>query len=194
MLDHMMFAHEMDDGGINTDANATEINNQTRLQDESNSNNDETDKTTQEDEKGLQTTSKTIGNCDSVDVFNHNNHFSQDNATNSTNMEIAFDTTDGNIVVVETVECKPDFCVEEKTIKLPTTPRKGLEKSSYGSEKSDNQEIDEVIEDEDIIVNAKEASKPTSVKIIKVSLVLSQTSLFSLFKSLLGLFYSVLCD
>jgi len=98
-------------------------------------------------------------------------------------MEMMFDTSDENIVVVEAVECKPDFVENDgrSTIESPSTPSKNSEKSSYSST-ADDKIADNMIsceydggeerdEDEEIIVRAEEVTEPTSVTMIKVSLV-----------------------
>lgn len=171
MLDHMIFAHEMDDGGLSIDVNSSDVNNKTGQPDKSSSNHEDVDGVTQEDGEGMHSINETVSNYDSTEVFNNSNHYHNNDSTNTTNMEMIFDTSDENIVVVETVECKPDFGHEEKTIEMSSTPRKHLETDSYDSEKYEYQKDDEEIEKEEIIVNAEEANEQTSanVKIVKVS-------------------------
>jgi len=179
MLDHMMFAHEMDDGSLNTDVNAIDVNYGTEQRDESasNSNNDD-------DEEGMLGIDENGSSNDVTALMTMFDNGSDD--TNTTNnMEVMFDTNDENIVVVEAVECKPDFVDNDEgsTIETPSTPSKNSEKSNYSST-ADDKIADNMIsceydggeerdEDEEIIVRAEEVTEPTSVKIIKVSLVFS---------------------
>jgi len=175
MLDHMMFAHEMDDGSVNTDVNATDVNYGIEQRDESASNSINDD-----DKAGIQGVDE---NGSSDDVTNNMTMFDNGSEdTNTTNnIEMMFDTNDENIVVVEAVECKPDFVDNDEgsTIETPSTPSKNSEKSSYSST-ADDKIADNMIsceydggeerdEDEEIIVRAEEVTEPTSVKIIKVS-------------------------
>jgi len=179
MLDHMMFAHEMDDGSVNTDINATDANYGTEQRDESASNSINYD-----DEEEMQAADEN-GSDDAIANIIFDN--GSDDAT--TNMEVLFDTNDENIVVVETVECKPDFVDNGRgsTIETSSTPNKSSEKSNYSSTAADEKindniisseydgveerDEDEQVEDEEIIVGAEEVTEPTSVKIIKVSLI-----------------------
>lgn len=178
MLDHMIFAHEMDDGSVNTDVNATDVNYGTEQRDESASNSINDD-----DEEGMQGIDE---NGSSDDVTTNMTVFDNgsDDTNTTSNMEVMFDTTDENIVVVEAVECKPDFVdnAGESTIEIPTTPSKSSEKSSSSSTATNDKIANNMIsceydggeerdEDEEIIVRAEEVTKPTSVKMIKVSLV-----------------------
>jgi hypothetical protein len=183
MLDHMMFAHEMDDGSVNTDVNATDANYGTEQRDESASNSINYD-----DEEEIQAIDENCSSNEAIANMTMVDNGSDDtNAT--TNMEVLFDTSDDNIVVVETVECKPDFVDNDEgsTIETSSIPSKSSEKSSFSSTIADEKitdnmisceydgveepEEDEQVEDEEIIVRAEEVTEPTSVKIIKVSLI-----------------------
>lgn len=177
MLDHMVLAHEMDDGSINTDVNTTDINYGIEQRDESASNSINDD-----DEEGMQGIDEN-GSSDDVtaNMTMFDNGSDDTNTTN--NMEMMFDTNDENIAVVEAVECKPDFIEDDGRliIERPTTPSKNSEKSSYSST-ADDKITDNMISceydggeerdgDEEIIVRKKGVTEPTSVTMIKVSLV-----------------------
>lgn len=182
MLDHMMFAHEMDDGSVNTDVNATDANYGTEQRDESASNS-----INYYDEEEMQAIDEN-GSDDATANTIFDNGSDDTNAT--TNMEVLFDTSDENIVVVETVECKPDFVDNGRgsTIETSSTPSKSSEKSNYSNTAADEKindsmisgdydgveerDEDEQVEDEEIIVTAEEVTEPTSVNTIKVSLIL----------------------
>lgn len=173
-----MFAHEMDDGSVNTDVNATDVNYGTEPRDESAS-----ISTNDDDEEEMQGIDE---NGSSDDVTANMTMFDNgsDDTNTTTNIETMFDTTDENIVVVEAVECKPDFVDNDggSTIETPSTPSKNSEKSSYSSTTADDKTANNMISceydggEEEIIVGTEEVSEPTSVKIIKVSLVLSVNS------------------
>ncbi|XP_026821043.1 uncharacterized protein LOC113559426 isoform X2 [Rhopalosiphum maidis] len=181
MLDHMMFAHEMDDGSVNTDVNATDVNYGTEQRDESASNSINYD-----DEEEMQIIDENgSSNEATANMTMFDNGSDDTNVT--TNMEVLFDTSDDNIVVVETVECKPDFVDNDggSTIETSSIPSKSSEKSSFSSTAADEKitdnmisceydgveepEEDEQVEDEEIIVRAEEVTEPTSVKIIKAT-------------------------
>lgn len=182
MLDHMIFAHEMDDGSVNTDVNATDANYGTEQRDESASNSINYD-----DEEEMQPIDEN-GSDDATANTIFDNGSDDTNVT--TNMEVLFDTNDENIVVVETVECKPDFVDNGRgsTIETSSTPSKSSEKSNYSNTAADEKindsmissdydgveerNEDEQMEDEEIIIGSEEVTEPTSVKIIKVSLIL----------------------
>ncbi|KAF0752403.1 Uncharacterized protein FWK35_00033964, partial [Aphis craccivora] len=180
MLDHMMFAHEMDDGSVNTDVNATDANYGTEQRDESASNSINYD-----DEEEMQAVDENGSDDATANTILDNG---SDDTNVTTNMEMLFDASDENIVVVETVECKPDFVDNSRgsTIETSSTPSKSSEKSNYSNTASDEKindslissdydgveerDEDEQVEDEEIIVTSEEVTEPTSVKIIKATL------------------------
>lgn len=173
MLDHMMFAHEMDDGSVNTDVNAADVSERNEQREDD------------EDIGGPNDSGNSNDTTANEESFDNG---SGDEMTTTSNMEVVFETSDENIVVVETVECKPDFEDSDQSARneTPTTPSQESVKSlnssttaddkmnimmscesDYGEERVD----DEQVEDEEIIVGAGERSESPrlNLKILKVS-------------------------
>lgn len=158
MLDHMRFAHEMDDGNVKNDVNTTAINGSSKQYEESNSFQD------------INMQEEDVDNVRAIDE----NYSSSD----TTNLEVMFESSDDNIVVYETVECKSNF--NEHDRELSKSSEKSSFNSSIGDEKmnefhefdnTNTQDDNEQINNEQIIVREEELSEPASVnvEIIKVS-------------------------
>lgn len=114
MLDHMMFAHEMEDGSVNTDVNATDSS--YKNSSFSNSVDDDTCADFEEIEENGDRTMASM-------VVSENGSF--DDMPILANMEVVFETSDENIVVVETVECnKPNSEENDGETMTKTTPCK----------------------------------------------------------------------
>lgn len=173
----MMFAHEMDDGSVNTDVNATDANNGIEQQDESFSNSINDDD--EEEMQGIDENGSSDDMTVNMTIFDNGS----DDTNTTNNIEVLFGTSDKNIVAVETVECKPDFVDIDggSTIQTPSTPIKNSENSAYNSiaadekinntlvsceyDRSDERDGGKQVEGEAIIARAEEVS----IKIIKVS-------------------------
>lgn len=155
MLDHMMFAHELDDGSINTDINATEANYRIEQRDELNSNSNDVEIDPREDDEEIREIDE-MDSCNdmtsNMEVFD--NSCSED-ITTTANMEMVFETSNDNFVVVETVECKPSVCDEEGTQK---TSNKSSEKISCNKTTTDNK-INDIIKKCDSRCGKKQEDK-----------------------------------
>lgn len=164
MLEHMRFAHEMDNGSNKTYVNAAEVNGCFKQHNESNSIED----------VNMREDDVVISGIDENGSSN-----------DTTNMEVVFETSDENIVIYETVECKSNFNENDGEM-TSTTQNKNSEKNSYDSTITD-EKINEIIitsefdgteeqknnkqvDNEEIIVRAEEIteSAPVNVKIVKV--------------------------
>lgn len=161
-----MFAHEMDDGSVNTDINATDVSDRNEQREDS------------EEIGGIHESGNSNDTTTNMEVFDNG---SGDDMTTTSNMEVMFDSGDDNIVVVETVECKPDFEDNDSGTrnKTPTTPSKSSVKSSNSSTAADDkmnimiscEYVDGEEQDEEIIVRTEERSESSEInlKIVKVS-------------------------
>lgn len=175
MLDHMMFAHEMDDGSVNTDVNVADVSNRS----EQNSNSNVCRQMEDEELREIDETGSSHDTTPNMDVFDNG---SGDDSVTTANMEVVFESSDENIVVVKTLDCKPNFDENDRERKIQTsmTPSKNSEQSTtdnnmisceYDIDK--DQEDDEQVEDEEILVEAEEATKSEAVniKIAKVNII-----------------------
>lgn len=167
MLDHMIFAHEMEDGSINIDVNY-KIEQQVESNCNSNDGENENGKNLNEirgiNENG---TSKDITD---MEVFDNGN---SDNLTTTANMEVIFDTNNEN-TMVETVECKPDISCDntndakkKESIKLSKTSKKNCYENIATNDKI-NHEYNEKLNDKNIIAGVAD---PTPNNFIQVNII-----------------------
>jgi len=181
MLDHMMFAHEMDDSA---EVNSTDINDQTEQRDEFSSNSNITYENDGllDDRKSLKTEENCSINNTTSSIETYEN--CRDNNTTAANMDVVFDTSEKNINMDKmVVECKPDFGEHDEDITMESsmTPSKSSEKSSYDDinaedisceyNSGDDCEDNERVKDGDILMKAEEQTDLKLVKIIKVSII-----------------------
>lgn len=182
MLDHMIFAHEMDDGSVNTDVNSADVSYRSEQRSELNSTSNNGLQLDDEELRGIDETGSSNDTTHNMEVFDNGNG---DNTTTTANMEVVFESSNESMVVVETIECKPNFIDNdcERMIESSMTPSKSSEQSSYSSINAENNMInceyddgkeledDEQVEaDEDLVV-AEEAidSGTLNTKMTKVS-------------------------
>lgn len=130
-----MFAHEMDDGSVNTDVNAADVSDRNEQQRREDDDYDETgggggggvggesvpsESGVSYDDAAADHEESTFDNGSSGGDDDHDgggrdeedgdDDDDDDEMTSANgNVEVVFETSDENIVVVETVECKPDF-------------------------------------------------------------------------------------
>lgn len=124
MLDHMMFAHEMEDGSVNTDLNATDSS--YKNSSFSNSIDDDMHEDFEETEENGDINNRATASVEMSD------NGSVDDMPIMANMEVVFETSDENVVMVETVACnKPDSEENNGETMTKTTPRKSSKKNRY---------------------------------------------------------------
>lgn len=132
MLDHMMFAHELDDGSVNTDTNATEANYRIEQRDGLNSNSNDIEVYPRENHEEIHEIDETGSNKDmtaNMEVFGSS---CNDDITTTTNMQMVFENSNDNFVLIETIECKPGSSDNDGT-SIQKTPSKSSEKSCCSS-------------------------------------------------------------
>jgi len=181
MLDHMVFAHEMDDS---VEINSTDINIQTEQLDECNSlnsnNHNDNDDELLDNKKPSEIEEYYSNNDTPPNTDSFDNQSGNDNDSIITNVNVLFDTNDDNINVVETVECKPDFVEHvEDLIDNSLTLSQSSEKSNYDDINADIiceyqsscEDNEHVKDDDSILVKGEELSK--SAKTVKVSIILT---------------------
>lgn len=175
MLDHMMFAHEMDDGSVNTDVNVANVSYRAEQKSKSNSGR----RLEHKELRGIDETSISYDTTINMDVSDNG---SGEDSTTTAKMEVMLESSDENIVMVKTFDCKSNFDDNDRERKIQTsiTPSKNSEQSTaddnmisceYDIDKG--QENDEQVEDEEILIGAEEIteSKAANIKIAKVSIV-----------------------
>lgn len=132
MLDHMMFAHEMDDGSVNTDVNSADVSYRSEQHNELNSSPNNGLQLDDEELREIDEAGSSNDTTHNMEVFDNSNG---DDTTTTPNMQIVFDSSDESMVVVETIECKPNFgdndC--ERMVESSMTPSKSSEQGSYSS-------------------------------------------------------------
>lgn len=169
MLDHMVFAHEFDNGSVNTDVNTSDINYRIGQRDESNSNSIiDYEDARENGESGSNDTSV------NMEMFDNGNG---DNTTTITNNEMVFGTNDENIIA-ETVECTLGLGDNDDDT---TNTSKSFEKINFNSSSSSDDPINDMMvsceysegeEDDEITVKTTEASKSSIVNVkSKVSVI-----------------------
>lgn len=137
MLDHMMFAHEFDDGSVNTDFNASDINYRIEQRDESNSNSIIDFEETRDNDERTDECGSSNDTSVNMEMFDSG---SGDNTTMISNMEVVWGTNEN--FVDETANCKIVFDNNDGDTSVDTTNETNFEKSSfinsYNSTSSDN--------------------------------------------------------
>lgn len=178
MLDHMMFAHEMEDGSINTDVN---YKIEKQVGSNSNSNDDEDENAKDHEEiQGINGNDTTTD----MEVFDNG---SCDNSRTRTNMEVLYDTNDDNIIMVETVECKPDFACNDIKIRDTSKANRRSKNNCYenttvndkNNDKINNCEYDEKLDDEEMLSGLGDSTESAAVnhQIIQVNIINSSQQL-----------------
>uniref|UniRef100_A0A2S2Q2P7 Zinc finger protein n=1 Tax=Sipha flava TaxID=143950 RepID=A0A2S2Q2P7_9HEMI len=132
MLDHMMFAHEFDDGSVNTDFNASDINYQIGQRDESNSN---SIIEYEDNDERIEECGSSNDTSVNMEMFDSG---SGDNTTMISNMEVVYGTNDENLIA-ETVECKLGFDDNDGDTSVNTTSK------SFEKTRSDNNVNDSMV-------------------------------------------------
>lgn len=172
MLNHMLYAHELEDGGISTDIN---FRIEQQVGSNSNSNDcddDEHEDLQEDDEEEIQRINENGSSNDTTTHMEVLDNCSGDDTTATANMESIFNTNDENIVVVETVECKPDFSGNDVDGTVVRTSSKSSEKSND----IDSCEYDDDREDDgETITSDVTESDKQNFKNVNVSLILKHS-------------------
>lgn len=116
MLDHMMFSHELSEGGKTTNSYRNEAWNGSSPNDHYDESRDDGSAENGEETRG--DSDEKSGGSDDDGGGGGALAIARDSAADDESVDAA----DENIVVIETVECEPN--IEEITINAPPTPRK----------------------------------------------------------------------
>lgn len=152
MLDHMTFAHEMDDGNSVYAATDTSSQRNGSKDDESMNldNYDEPENDRESMDGNFSFTNDDVTN-NLVESFDDNGSGDDDTMPLTDNVETIFNTSDENMVMVETIEYKPCFGTSKESSRV--TPYESNEQASGKA----------------TVVEKNNEPTSTSVKIVKVS-------------------------